>query len=309
MGTRTIDTDLDAWIAAGIISSDQADQIRAIETPHVRRPGPVREVVGYLGAALLAVAALVLVGDVWDDLDRWPRVALCVAAATGLIATGLLVRRAGDDRTMRRLGRVSLMLATVPAGAAVGIAVASAATAEVSVLAGFTAAAGYAALVYRLDASWASHVALFAATTGVSLTIEPATAIDAFLWVTGPLLFGLGAGWMLAATYGRLPPRIEGEVLGAGALGFGSVLIVAAADPSAGGGVLMMVGMIGVAIGCLVIGARLDRVAWLATGVIGLLGYLPWALTELFGEGIGVPIGLAATGAALLTTIARRHGR
>ena len=102
-----------------------------------------------------------------------------------------------------------------------------------------------------------------------------------------------------------LPPRIEGEVLGAGALGFGSVLLVAAAVPATGGGTLMMVGMVATAIGCLVVGARFDRVVWLATGVIGLLCYLPWALTELFGEGVGVPIGLAVAGIAMLTTLAR----
>ena len=305
MGAKTSDADLDAWVAAGIISADQADRIRAMDASEPVHAGIVREVVGYLGASLLAVAALVLVGDVWDDLGRWARVLLCAVATGGLIATGVLVGRAGTDRTMRRLSRVALMLATIPLGFTAGIALGSFVSEGVAVLAGFVAGLGYAATVYRMDGSWASHAAVFASAAGTVLAFEPALDVDEFLWITGPLLFGLGAAWMMGATVGWLPPRIEGEVLGAGALGVGSVLLVAAADPITGGGIVMIFCMVGAAIGCLIVGARLDRVVWLATGVIGLLGYLPWALTELLGEGVGVPIGLAMAGSGLLATFAR----
>jgi hypothetical protein len=305
MGAKTSDADLETWVAAGIISADQADRIRAIEASEPVRSGMVREVVGYLGASLLAVAALVLVGDVWDDLGRWARVLLCAVAAGGLIATGVLVGRVGNDRTMRRLSRVALTLATIPLGFTVGIALGSVVSEGVAVLAGFVAGLGYGATVYRFDRSWASHVAVFASAVGTVLAFEPALDVGEFLWITGPLLFGLGAAWMTGATAGWLPPRVEGEVLGAGALGVGSVLLVAAADPTTDGGIVMIFCMVAMAIGCLIVGARLDRVVWLATGVIGLLGYLPWALTELLGEGVGVPIGLALAGIGLLTTLTR----
>ena len=308
MGTGTLDGDIDAWVGAGIITSDQAERIRAFDTPPARSPGVVREVLGYLGAALLVVAALVVVGDVWEDLGRWQQVALCAVAATILILTGILLRRGDPDHTVVRISRTSLMLATVPVGVATGIAADAVLSVNGAALVGCAAASAYAGVCYRRDRSWAQHLALFGAVCGVGITIEPLFDVDGFMWLTGGLLFGLGLVWLVASTLDRLPPRLLGEVLGVGALGIGSVLLVGAADPSEGGGALTMLAMIGVSVACLVVGARLDRVVWLAAGVIGLLGYVPWLLTEVFGEGLGVPIGLALAGSALLLSLRGRAG-
>ena len=306
MGTGTTDGDIDAWVGAGIITPEQADRIRAFDVAPAGGPGLVREVLGYLGAALLVVAALVLVGDVWEDLGRWQQVALCSSVAAALIATGTLLRRGAPGPAVVRISRTCLMLATIPVGMAAGLAAGSVLTVNGATLAGCATASAYAATCYLRDRSWAQHVALFGAIVAVAITIEPVFDIDAFMWLSGGVLFGLGLTWLVASTLGRLPPRLLGEVLGAGALGFGSVLLVGAADPSEGGGALMMLAMIGISVACLVVGARLDRAVWLAVGVIGLLGYGPWLLTEVFGEGLGVPIGLAIAGLALLLSLRKR---
>lgn len=306
MGAETTDGDIDAWVGAGIITSDQADRIRAFDATAAAGPGVVREVLGYLGAALLVVAALLLVGDVWEDLGRWQQVTLCASVAAALIVTGTLLRRGEPGHTVVRISRTCLMLATVPVGMTAGLAADSALTVNGAALVGCATASAYAAACYVQDRSWAQHVALFGAIGALAITIEPVFDIDAFMWLTGGLLFGLGLAWLLGSTLGHLPPRLLGEVLGAGALGFGSVLLVGAADPSDGGGALMMLAMIGVSVACLAVGARLDRVVWLAVGVIGLLGYVPWLLTEVFGEGLGVPIGLAIAGLALLLSLRKR---
>lgn len=308
--TRDTDSDIgrrvEAWVDAGIISPEQGHRIRDFEVPpRTRRRSVVPEVLGYVGAALVAVAAIVLVSDIWDDIGRTWQIVLCGTTAAGLSWTAIVVGRRDGDRTARRLARSTLLLATVPAGIAVALTADLVLPEAVAVVVGFLGATAFATVWYRRDHSWAQHLALFGAVLGTALTVEPATDLDAFLWVTAPIVFSLGAVWVTAATRDVLPPRTIGQVLGSGALGFGSVLLVAAADPETTLGLVMLGLMILVSITCLAVGARVDAVVLIGTGVVGLLGYVPWFVTEVFGNTLGVPIGLAIAGAALLGAMSR----
>jgi hypothetical protein len=311
---------VDAWIAAGIISPEQGAGIRAFETagsetrgsdahgsdiPGSRHHSVLREVLGYVGAALVAVAVLVLVSDVWNELGRAWQIIVCAAAAAGLTAAAILIERRGGDRATRRLAQSILLLGTVPTGLAVGLTADLVVSEDMAVVIGFLGAAGYGGFWYARDRAGAQHVALFGAAIGTALTVGSVMAQDEALWVTAPLVMVLGASWTTASTIGVLPPRIIGQVLGCGALGLGSVLLVAAADPASTLGAVMLALMVLVSVVCLGIGAKVDAVVLIATGVIGLLGYVPWLVTEVFGNSLGVPIGLAIAGAALLTAMAR----
>jgi len=310
--TRDTDSDSDigrrveAWVAAGIISPEQGTRIRDFEVvPHTGRRSVVPEVLGYVGAALVAVAAIVLVSDIWDDIGRIWQIVLCATAAAGLTSTAVLVGRRDDDRTARRLARSTLLLATVPAGLAVALTADLVLPEDIAVVVGFLGATAYATVWYRRDRSWAQHLALFGAVLGTALTVGPAADVEASLWITAPVVFALGVVWVTAATRDLLPPLMIGQVLGCGALGLGSVLLVAAADPVTTLGVVTIGSMILVSITCLAMGARVDAVVLIGTGVVGLLGYVPWLVTEVFGNTLGVPIGLAIAGAVLLGVMGR----
>lgn len=93
----------DEWVHAGLVSSDQADAIRAFEgtaESAVRLP-IVAEVAAYLGSVLALMAGSIVVGQRWDDLTVYGRTVLGLAiAVVGLIGGSWLVHL-GEPGTQR----------------------------------------------------------------------------------------------------------------------------------------------------------------------------------------------------------------
>ncbi|HEX9311548.1 MAG TPA: DUF2157 domain-containing protein, partial [Actinomycetota bacterium] len=73
---------LDEWVRASLITEAQADAIRAFEDRKAPRASValITEALGYLGAALAAAAAAVLVGRSWNDASSGLRILLPGAA-------------------------------------------------------------------------------------------------------------------------------------------------------------------------------------------------------------------------------------
>lgn len=305
---RTIPTlDIDGWVEAGIISRDQADEIRAFccesEEPH--RPATstlAREILGYVGAALLVVAAVILASQIWDEISRAQQILLAGSAAAVLVVVGLVFGRNDPGSPMIRVSRVALLLATIPVGITAALIADTWVDQATAAFVGFATATVFSVIVYLRDSSWTQHLAMSGAIVGIALTFAPAMGLDTYLWVTGPILVALGAVWLVLVTLGALRPRMLGELVGVSVLGLGSVLFVNAANPGGAADIAVLGSMIAVSIGLIAVGAILDRPVWIGGGMIGLLVYVPWLVNDVFDDTIGVPIGLAISGAVLIGT-------
>lgn len=93
----------DEWVHAGLVSSDQADAIRAFEgeaESAVRLP-IVAEVSAYLGSVLTLMAGSIVVGQRWDDLTVYGRTLLGLAIAVVGLVGGLWLVHLGEPGTQR----------------------------------------------------------------------------------------------------------------------------------------------------------------------------------------------------------------
>lgn len=115
------------WVAAGLITVEQADSITAYEREAPASPArePERlsltaEVAAYLGTLLALMGGLVVVGQRWRDLAVGGRLAIAVAIALVGFAAGSWLTHLGDAGT-RRLGSLLWVLGVAGAALAVGI--------------------------------------------------------------------------------------------------------------------------------------------------------------------------------------------
>ncbi|MFO7699654.1 MAG: hypothetical protein R6W79_03480, partial [Acidimicrobiia bacterium] len=79
-----------------------------------------------------------------------------------------------------------------------------------------------------------------------------------------------------------------------------------------GDGLAAMILWITVSIGLVGTGVARDQVVLLVGGVLGLLIYVPWLVTEVLGGGVGAPVALLVSGALLIGTavhLSRRTSR
>jgi hypothetical protein len=323
--TEFVDARIDEWVRDGLITHDQALAIRELET-HRREEqrldspaidhapfddpdgganapgGIIREVLGYVGAVFVLIAGFVLVAQFWEDIPNAARIAISVAAGTLLAVTGMYL---GSNRraSVRRAGRVSLLLAAAPIGFAVGmLADAVLADEDISVLSGFVGALGFSLFFYRRGPSFAQHLALFLSALGTTVAAGTILAGDEGSWVIGILIAALGAGWIVASTSGHLPPRVLAEVSGIVALGIGSLIAVGSFGSSGADGIAAMVFWILVSIGLVGLGVARDRVVFIIGGVLGMVIYIPWMIGETLGGGLGAPLALIVAGGILIAT-------
>lgn len=128
---------LTSWVAAGLLTEDQAAAIRAHEAesaPAVRARQPVTgertwrlpsvaEPLGYLGGVLAVVGLLLVISRFWPDMGTASRLALSAGATIACLAGAALLREPAEAPLVRL--RWSLWLAaTATAGLFGGIAVA-----------------------------------------------------------------------------------------------------------------------------------------------------------------------------------------
>lgn len=295
---------LHRWVAASLITPEEADAIQAFEKRRPesdrRRVPLVTEALAYLGAALAAAAAGVLLGDRWDAFTPAIRAACVGSAAAGALVGGYLLR-SSDEPAFARLASVLWLIGTglfawfawlisydvldqrgrVPT-LVMGIAT--------TVLGG---------ILYAARRQGGQQIALFAGilmVAGASMPQETPAALA---------LWGVAAAWTALGIAGILRPRRVALLAGS---------IVALWVPTAMGvdGDLGM--WLGLMTGIVLVLASVvvHEPVLLGLGAVGVFGYTLRVLVRLFGGTAAMPIALLVAGATVLVialAFARRASR
>ena len=312
-----LDARLAGWVAAGLLSPEQAAAIGHHEAaagsavPGDRPSGGpaadgrgragwrpwLAEVVGYVGAAFALGALALILDDLWDRLAVGGRLALAALLTVLVIGAGAAVSPR-SAAPLRRLGAV-LWTAGV-AGTAWTTAlladglldlpepwlpvITSGAALVVALV--LLARGGHAAV--QLAALLATGV-LAVALLDVLAPLPPSTT------AVGALLLGLGVAWALAGAGGWLGPRRVAEVAGAGLALVGTQVLAAADRPLPG----LWLGL-ALAAGLAALSVPTARPHLLLVGAAGLFVTVPRIVFELFADTLGAPVTLLAVGLLLI---------
>jgi predicted membrane protein DUF2157 len=301
---------LERWVAAGLISDDQARAITAFEQAQATarpkpRVSPAIEALAYVGGVLLAVGAAMLVGQFWDRLGTGGHLAVLglAAALTGVV--GVVVGES-DPVTWRLRGFLWALSAGAAATAA-GVFVYEVPDpgGQAVALSTAGAAALASALYWQLRDRPLQHVLTFigiAVSLGVAIFwiggAGTAAAIGFALWL-------LGATWAGLAWQRRIPPSLIGFPLG--------VALTLIASGIVTGQIEWLAPVLGLATAAawVGVGAATSEPLAMAPGVLGVFVFLPWALGYFFGESLGAPAIAMLSGAVLLGVVVLlvRRGR
>ncbi|WP_062464819.1 DUF2157 domain-containing protein [Demequina soli] len=315
---NTLDTRLDAWVEQGLITPEQAAELRRYEVAHpaeepaatpaptpgevaVAPPGAlavVGEVVGYLGAVLAVSGAAFVVSRTWSDLSDPARLAL-VAVLTAAVATGGVLAARAPQPPAQRLASVLLLatvalsgwLAWVVAHDVAGLTADDALARSVTVTLAVVAATVYV-LRRRALAQGALLASLAAALTAV---VAPWNA-DASTLAMGAAWAGLGLAWVVLGAARVLPPAPMALVTG------GLLAILGAQMAGAGAHrVAVMSAAAALAVAMIAVAVTLPRLMPLIVpGGIGLLVAVPRLISELVGDAVATWVAVMVTGMALV---------
>ncbi|MEN8238937.1 MAG: DUF2157 domain-containing protein [Actinomycetota bacterium] len=296
---------MDKWVNEGIISHDQAESIREYERRVTPSRGTPVEVLGYIGAAMVASAAFIMVSDVWGELSLASRLSVLTMTAISLVLIGWI--SAGDDSdAVRRFARVALLLSVPVIGAGAGVAAGVWVGTSTSVVIGSALAWVSAGVMYRQWRSSPQHVALFFATFSfvLAVSMDPFERVPDAL--PGSVILTLGMVWLILAVAGKITPLLTGELLGSLTVFAGSIVLTVSIEPTATVAAACFVVLSGSGIA---FGVARGRTSLTVIAILGIVIYLPWLITEMFGPTTGAPLALLATGAALAYGTSRSSGR
>ena len=306
------------WIRSGIIDSEQADRILALERtpvgpsdrPAAPRASPgsapdsgserrlrVAEAVGYVGAAFALGAIGLLVGELWSDLAVWARITLAGLLTAAALGAGALLngRRAA---AVRRLVGVLWLAGVAGAGWTSGIVARDVLGTPEAWLP--TAIGAFALVVAAVLLALGGHVlvqlatlvALGTTTTGTLVAIAP---LEPGALAYGVMLVGGGAAWALAGAGRWIGPRVSAEVAGSVVMLIGAQVLTASTWPRPA-----QIGAVGLAAALVVLSLPGARVHLLYIGAVGLFIAVPRLVFELFADTLGAPATLLTIGVLLI---------
>ncbi len=213
-----LDSHAKDWVAAGLISAEQAELIRHHEQPGEAAPAPrlplVAEVAAYIGSVLALMGGAAVVGPEWEGLALIGRLGLALGLSVVGFLTGTWLVRLAEDGTTR----LGSFLWTIGTG---GIALATVALVQemsaeeggaTALVAGLTVLAVSIGLWRNLDRP------LQLVTAGAGFAIGLAGLSDLTLmelWVGGTVLVVAGLGLAVVAAVTALRPRLTALMLGA----------------------------------------------------------------------------------------------
>lgn len=316
----TAEVVVDALTSAGLLDPTRRADAVSVVGPVLSRPESpgaslrhrLPEVAGYLGAAFVTAAVVLLVAREWNDLAVVARVGLLVAVSVALVvAAAALVRLGGgvealrsDRQVVRR--RLASTLAT--GGAVAGAGAVLVAVLELAeqpgdlrdgALVGVAAGATLLLLSlvgYRIAPSLVGQAA--AAIGATYTTVFAAQAIDLQdPWWTGAALVPLGAVWLLLAERHWWREQLAARAFGLAVALLGAQTLLFDGDHDLLG--YLLTGGIAVAGFGLYVALR----AWpyLAAGVVALTALVPEVVLDLTdGSSLGTGLALLAAGATLL---------
>jgi hypothetical protein len=294
---------LERWVAAGLISSEQAEAIGAHERQATaarapageRRISLIAEALGYVGTALALAGAAVGLGQTWEDIPAWSRLAIAAGATAVLLLGGLLLLRQAEP-AFRRLQSVLWLLAVGAAAwalAVLGVEFIDLDEAEPMVLLVGAGTAALAAVLWAVRRNPLQHAALFAtlhvALVGVILSLPGETP----MWVYALVVWALGVAWGLLGWRRALEPWWLAIALGS---------VGAIVGPSVGidGYPWLLAVALATSIFLMVVSVPTGQVPLLAVGTVGTFGYVTWAVFRYFGDSLGVPLTLVVVGGVFL---------
>ena len=294
--------DLQRATDAGVVTAEQAADLLAFGAappPPTRAGGrglhgaPVAiEIVGYLGAVLTMIGAVTLVGQFWDDMTSWSRLALIGSLVVGLWGAGVVVDESAGAVLWRLRGFLWLLSSASMAFFAglLGADVLGWDPEPVALLVG-TVTALYAGSLWRRRDRPAQYLAFVA---GVIAAVAGASA-----WIDGPGMVGLvlwavGAAWSVVGWRRIVEPAEIALVAGPGLM-----LVAAGVTGGTWEWLAPLFGLV-TAAGLLTAGTVVKEFLITGVGVAGVFVYLPMSGAEYFGETIGVPVVLLATGVLLI---------
>lgn len=294
---------LERWVGASLITRDQAEAIRSFEGRHAAAEGRVpliAEALGYLGAALALAAGIAALGQEWNRLSGAARLG-ALGGGTAVLLVGGSFARSKEEPAIVRLGSVLWFLSAMVGlwFAATLLDEAFSLTGEQQQLGTGIATALYAGILYlvRRRALQQAALAVGCVTAFVSLgdivSPIPQSPWEIEQWI-GPSLWLLGVVWIALAWSGVLVPRRTGYGIGAA---------IALVGPFLRGEALLDLGValgIGTAVALLAASVRLRETVLLGAGAVGLFAHLVVALGEYFGDTIGMPLVLLASGVLLI---------
>ncbi|MBI5946717.1 MAG: DUF2157 domain-containing protein [Chloroflexi bacterium] len=222
----SIEQHLKRWAGAGVIDAATASAIREFEEnqPAPRRQGPgLMEVLVYLGVAVAGVGIAILLGNNWEDLQEWARVAVIGVPAVLAIAAGQALRANGRPE-LERGGQLAWLAAQGLLAGTAGVLADSAGWADEDAF----LAAGITVAVAGL-ALWAiaqSHLQVVG--VGAGLLVGSFAFSQKVTGDDGPpelgmyVLAGFGAAALLLAEAGLFRPKITGQLVSAGLVTFGT---------------------------------------------------------------------------------------
>lgn len=303
------------WMAAGLITSDQADAITSYEaatqpgvTPDTDSPQSTDsrgalaiEVLGYLGGALAFAAVAFLVGQMWDSLGQLGQLLVVGGATVSLLAAGGFLRLA-QQAPLRRLARFLWFLSVGGVSATTALVLLNTvypATdfAEEAVLIVSAASLAAALPLWWFERRALQQAAVFIAlayTVGMGLVVLTDFDASVYAWIA----WGIGLAWLVLSYLDRMPPQKTGYALGSIAVLLSPQLGMLESFDAP----VLMLGLgVATALGLLAAALFTEERLFLGFGAVGILIYVPQITFEVFGEDtLAVPIVLLVTGLSLI---------
>ena len=293
---KDLATSLRDWVAAGLIDEDQARAIRSHETAPTeeRRVPLIAEVLGYLGGSLALIAAFILVGEFWADLEAWARLLLVGAGTIAFLAAGWFIKSI-DNAAIRRLSSFSWALGTVGVAFWFGLLADDILAADPETTALIASVGGLVAgyVLYHLSPRSLQQLLLggAAVATPLSALAHVDQPPDEFY---GLVIWAIGVAWLLLAWGHHLRPQVTGYALGSFAALLGPQLMAINRTTWP-----MLLGLV-TAGALLAFSVTMRNTILLGFGAAGIFIYVPQIIFEYFGDTIGVPLALFLTGVVLL---------
>jgi hypothetical protein len=169
-------------------------------------------------------------------------------------------------------------------------------------------ATAYSFLLWRTNPTTLQQIALFG---GAVVLIAGIGDLFDTGEQFGPLTWMLGLAWILLTRTDVLSPKRAGYVLGASGLLIGSQALVFEGLFTSSNGWGIALGLVSAA-GLLAASLALGEMVLLGLGTVGVFVFLPQAVEEYLGDGLGAPLvlfisGLGILGVALLSARLRHQ--
>ncbi len=294
---------LERWVAAGLISGEQAEAIAAHERASAvarvpageRRISLIAEALGYVGTALALAGAAVGLGQAWEDIPAWGQLAIAAGTTALLLLGGLILQRQAEP-AFRRLQSVLWLLAVGAAAwtlVVLGVEFLDLEDDQRMVLLVGAGTAALAGLLWAVRRHALQHGALFATLHAAFIGAVLSLPGDAPIWVYALLVWALGAAWALLGWFRVLEPWWLGVALG-------SVGVVIGPGVGIDEYPWLLAVALATAVFLMVMSVPTGQVPLLAVGTLGTFSYLTWAVIRYFSDTLGVPLALVIVGGVFL---------